>query len=1206
MTEPMGTTIQQLSADDERVLGERYRIGRQIGAGAHADVFLAEDLQEDRTVALKIMRETDAESRRRLIAEFDALASLRHRNLVTPHTLFADGDRVCYAMEYVAGTPWASAHTQLVSDAALLGDTLVQLADVVETIHANGRVHGDLSAGNVMLTSDARLVVLDIVGRGTGVHGRQGQGTPAYMAPELFTGALPSQASDWYAVGALVHECITGAPLFDQSDPVALLAAKQKPAAGPTPIDAFPLLAPAIARLLDPDATTRGDGRLLRSAIVRAAPPPVGGRDMPMIGRRRESATLRQKIGEAASQSRLQVVVVSGPSGIGKTRLLNALCDETSRDHLAFSVLGRAGSSNILPLRILASLLDDLSASTQQGLSRAIERCYPRHLAELRATFPAAAALFGSGEPTQCDPSSALTRELATRSAADVFARLSLQLPVLLCLDDLQQSDADSRDGLLRFLLDLSESPIVCVVARAPSANDAGTSGFIEECRANFGDLRVTELALAPMPREQLVAIAWQQLESWTGPADLVDAISSGARGNPGMCVWFARALLLASSELPRTREEYGALDGAVFDSVWQRLPDGARRLSSLLAISPGGLPRNVVRELMHDPVRADAALRELEHSGFSMPTGDNVSLWHDHIGDLVRAQLAPTERTALHLAIANAFLSSAPGQDGAAAHHFLAAGEQRSAAQSFARGATQARTDHAHHRAVELLSAALELHEADDDERRTLELALADSLHRLGRLRVAAELADRLSRRDELAADLRRRLQQRAIGAFGALAELERLESLLGEALGTRLDSKSPALLARLVALRLRIALRAPWRSSPRPSTAESEVESNLDALWIGGSRLLHLEPILAAYLFSRHMLSAFRVGSLQHQARALAFEAVLLTSSGDRRLTAASTLIAAAERKVQQSDDPSAQAAVHQGAGFMWGNVGRFREAIEEGRRCIEALQLVDDLPTYELSHARMELGWRLVMIGEYREVLALGTASLRDAVECGDPVSASAFHVQLANAHLAADRVRDANEHLEAAERGCPRRFEVGAFGIFIARLAQHLYLGDVEGALEHASRNAKAIESLRILDLPAVRTVYWYRVGAMLTHAIAEAGPTKAAALRRRCDRVRARLRRDTFDVAIAHARLLETDALAAAGAVDSALGHLREAIDRFAALGWHSLAAASNLRYCALQSLTSDGGAQVILTNAGVADATRWARTLLPKLEFPLQ
>ena len=331
-----------------------------------------------------------------------------------------------------------------------------------------------------------------------------------------------------------------------------------------------------------------------------------------------------------------------------------------------------------------------------------------------------------------------------------------------------------------------------------------------------------------------------------------------------------------------------------------------------------------------------------------------------------------------------------------------------------YTRAAEHAQGEGAHHRACDFIRAALALDGVSPDVRPRLEIRLAESLARLGRLREAAELADRLCRTPGLESAIAVRLRQRAIGAFGAIADTTRVKTMFDEALGVGPGSTARAALARLIALRLRILVRPPWKSRPSDTPA-LDAEGELDLLWIAGSRLLHLEPIVAAYLMSRHMMLAFRSGSHRHQARALAFEAVMLTSGGDKRLTRAATLLAAAERRAEQCDDAGARAAIHQGAGFMWGNVARYREAIEEGRRCIEVLEHAADVPTYETSHARMELGWRLSLIGEYREVLTLASGALRDALECEDPVLASAFHVQLANAHLASDRPAEGLRHL-----------------------------------------------------------------------------------------------------------------------------------------------------------------------------------------------
>jgi tetratricopeptide (TPR) repeat protein/predicted Ser/Thr protein kinase len=1193
---------------DATIIADRYRVLERIDRGGAAEIYAVRDLDEERTVALKVVAEPDAAARERLIAEFETLAALQHRNIVVPHRLFVDRERLCYTMELVEGRALPDAGERMRVDPAFLRSCVEQLVSAIEAIHERGWVHGDIAPDNVLVTPDDRLVVIDPCAPR---RARQWSGTPAYMAPELFTGGAPSPASDWYAVGTLLHECLGGAVAFPQRELARLVEAKQQRTI--VPFDEGSPLADAVTRLLDPDPRARPNGRALTTAlgVARAASPWPAPAKGPLIGRRRELGVLVRCLEHAVAERRLRVVSIVGASGIGKSRLLDAFRSHVIDSAAAFSLGWRCTPAQTLPLRIIGGVIDELVARARDELPFSIERCYPRHALQLRAVFPSTTALFGGAPDARTRAADdAATLDLAGQSAADLLARVTEHVPIVLCLDDMQRSDADSCDAVLRLLLALGECPVLCVLVRSTGDGEdpqrKATDDLLAACKRHLGDEQVVEIDLDPLPREQLIAIAWEQLQSWQGPASVVETIGEAARGNPGMCVWYARALHDDGAAETLLGRSDAALDQLVFERIWQRLSDDARASFRWLAVAREGLPRAVIAVLLGGQQRAASALAELEHFGFSMRSGSDatsvVSLWHDRIAEHGLARSTSEEILALHAELGDALRRCDAALVGRAAHHLRAAGEPRVALECYARAAEHAQGEGAHHRACHFIRAALVLDGVSDAQRQQLEIRLADSLARLGHLREAAELADRLCRAPGLEPAIAERLRQRAIGAFGAIADTTRVKAMFDEALGVAHGSTARAALARLIALRLRIFARPPWKS-PEPATPIVDAERELDLLWIAGSRLLHLEPIVAAYLMSRHILLAFRSGSRRHQARALAFEAVMLTSGGDKRLTRASTLLAAAERRAEQCDDAGARAAIHQGAGFMWGNVARYKEAIAEGWRCIEVLEHAADVPTYEITHARMELGWRLLLIGEYREVLALASGALRDAVECEDPVLASAFHVQLANAHLAADRPAEGRRHLEAAEQWCPAAFEVGQVGICMGRLSQWVYEQDFDAALAYLDEHRRRIEALRILGLPAVRTMYRYRVAVVLSHASMRATGTRAVELRKRFDAIRRQLRRESFEVALAHARVLDASHHGWLGDRVLAMGHLREAVDRFAALGWDSLAALASDTYRRLQGTDPDPSAPRVLARTGVARPQRWESVALAALEL---
>ena len=219
-----------------RTLGH-YRIESQIGAGGMGVVYLAHDERLHRDVALKVLPAgtlADETARRRFRHEAQALSKLNHPNIATVHDFDRQEGMDFLVMEHIpgmglderlAGGPLAE------KEAVKLG---VQLAHGLEAAHREGVVHRDLKPGNLRITPDGRLKILDF-GLAKGL--RQGEGTDltslttagevvgtlAYMAPEQVRGERVDARTDLYAAGAVLYEMATGRRAFPQGSAPELI-----------------------------------------------------------------------------------------------------------------------------------------------------------------------------------------------------------------------------------------------------------------------------------------------------------------------------------------------------------------------------------------------------------------------------------------------------------------------------------------------------------------------------------------------------------------------------------------------------------------------------------------------------------------------------------------------------------------------------------------------------------------------------------------------------------------------------------------------------------------------------------------------------------------------------------------------------------------------------------------------------------------------
>src|SRR6185503_12168672 len=195
----------------------RFQVMRRLGEGGMGVVYEVHDRVRDEVVALKTLLRTSAADLYRLKREFRSLADVAHPNLVCLYELFVEDERCFFTMELIRGVSFVDhARKTPCPSGDRLVDALRQLVDGVSALHRHGKLHRDIKPSNVLVTPEGRVVILDFgliaeqSPQTAGDVSYESGGTPAYMSPEAASGAAPSEASDWYAVGVTLYEALTG------------------------------------------------------------------------------------------------------------------------------------------------------------------------------------------------------------------------------------------------------------------------------------------------------------------------------------------------------------------------------------------------------------------------------------------------------------------------------------------------------------------------------------------------------------------------------------------------------------------------------------------------------------------------------------------------------------------------------------------------------------------------------------------------------------------------------------------------------------------------------------------------------------------------------------------------------------------------------------------------------------------------------------
>lgn len=1072
-------------------------------------VYHLHDSRLQQSVAGKALRSPDPDAIYRLKREFRTLAALRHPSLVRLYELFVGDDYCFFTMELVGGvgflehvrgrqdSPASRRKSRL--DERRLRDALGQLAAAVAFLQREGKLHRDLKPGNVLVEGSGRVVVLDFglasdLLSPDSVHSRAGTlaGTLAYMAPEQAAGEEIGPAADWYSVGVMLFEALTGTLPFAERGVRSLLERQQHPA--PVPSEHCDQSIPhdldrLATELLSPDPALRPDAarvlaRLgafgLQRAATRPRAPAEAGRTT-FVGREAQLAQLERSLEE--SRAGLRVVRILGPSGIGKTSLVERFL--ASRNALQeVSLRSTCHPREKVPFNAIDGLIDGLARLLTHCDPDEVSLLLPRNASALQRTFPVMgrvpeiAALHGTGflaaEPHE-------QRRQAFEALRELVARLGDRRPVVLWIDDAQWGDPDSAVAL-RELCRGADAPRVLLILCYRS-EDGSDEAPAFPCDLDDLAPQHADLALGPLEDRDARRLAAEVLRASPETAgSALPGIVDGCRGNPFLVIEVARiaaetgGIDARSVEQPLTR---------LIAARVARLPAPGREVLEHVAVAGHPLEESLLSEALGHALEGlwDLAAQRLVRLE---PLGNDtvVSCYHGAIAEAVLRDLPEARRIAVHRRLAGV-LRRFPGRYGdTLVDHYLAAGDGRAAGNAAYELAEDAVRAAAFNRAIALYTRALEL--GTELVPHWLLLAkLATAEVNAGRgpsaaarfLEATAEL-ERESPGDPTAVGLQRR------AAFELLRSglLEEGGEVLRQAfrrLGLSYPRSPVHAIGRIVLERTRLGVaklaRRP-RERRRPTHTERE---RLELLWSAGQGLTFADMGRAAAFQAQHANLARRVGEARDLARALSTEALLVAweTGNERGQQRSEELLLEAERLAAESGDPLVQAhpllmrAVTSLIHARWKQSLRLSE--EGERLCLQECRGAN----WELASFRQNILSALSYLGELGLLRARLEDALRHADDRGDRFAISLLPIGAPNlAWLAADDPDEAERRVQQAVGGS---FEARGDWFLCqgecARTGIELYRGEGLAALRRIERLWVRLRWTWTLRMPATRLV-----------------------------------------------------------------------------------------------------------------------------------
>lgn len=912
-------------------------------------------------------------------------------------------------------------------------------------------------------------------------------------------------------------------------------------------------------------------------------------------GRRRELAELETRWDELVA-GRAGVVLVRGPSGVGKTALVRHFLRELERGDGAplVRVITRCYELEAVPYRASNGLVDALASALTALPPTEVAPLIPARAELLRRVFPG----LGRVPAIAAAPMGVEVRDpLELRSQAFAALRELLQAlarhrRLVIFVDDAQWVD-DSSLALLADVLRPPDPPaLLLVLASRDGASDARSVAAL--------GVPVHTIELEPLAPEAARQLA-SELVGGADPA-LADRIALAGGGSPLFIAELARYL-----EAEPGRPYPATLDEVVRERI-AALPARARRVLEHCAIFGEPLAHPVAATALGcTPEELAREVRTLRSA--RLVRSPAAELLEPHNARHRHAALAALDagaRQALHRALAVAMEQHAGGDGAQLAWHWRGAGESRRAAELARDAAYAAMRAADFERAASLFRIVLELGDPSVDDARALRTALGEALANAGRPAEAAAAFD-LAARDADAAT-RLALRNRSAGELlrgGHVAEgLAMIRAVLAE-IGLQL-AQTPwrALWSvgwRRAWLRVR-GLR--WRVR-----AESEISkaalTRLDVLYSVSMSLAVVDNIRGADYQARHMLLALQVGEPTRLGRAFGLEAGYLVSVGHERRTRTVADLAHRLRKdhgpPQGPYDQWALGGIHYFLDNSWSAAIATFDSVEE------ELRRVPHGGAWALDTVRAYGLFSRLYKGDLPALARLVPAFGREAERRGDLYASVNLRARLNVVWLMRDDPDGAARDLDralAAWQPAARGYQVQHYWALVSRCELALYRGDPTVARAHLDAELRSLRRSLLPRVPMVRVELEHLAGR-IDLALAQRAPEGAAraALLRQVERHARRLERLRPPLAGMLALLLRAGVAHLGGDRDRAIELLRRA------LRW--LERTETLLYArparrALGLVTGgDDGARLIaaadaaLDAAEVADPAAFSRTYVP-------